>query len=202
MEVPDMLDSQTYRHAVAIKRLLGSRKAESIGFRLFKWLTKNDLDKLDTSKVSFAVIKEAKGYARGEKVFREKIREVIDSGGKVRPILTFRKETRRKISEISDLLQVPIQEQHGFAKKRNVSSAIIALRAIQAGNLFGGSLVCIDLKDAFNGISEKDIYALCRVTLGLNKADSAKFATVMCHKGYLFQETPLPHRYSIYGVYA
>ena len=186
----DDFSHKSFTHAKAVRAFLGRSTCEKVGKQLYAEINYNlglryaDFD----HKVKFAVVKKHHVLPKGTKVFGNEIQKVRKEGGTIREILTYDSNTRSVLHRLNEILTIPVAEVYGFAKNR---SSVDVLRDIRSLEWEHKSLVCIDLKDAFNQITESDIKALLRIVFRLNRKDSDWLSKAMCYNGRLFQGNPI-----------
>lgn len=178
------------RHAKAVKQILFSHYGKSVlyqdkGYYLYKWIL-NRMGNLDWKVRNFWVVKkDYQGRHRGDKIFnKSEMRNFVANGGKVRPIQTYCKDTRKELRGLMQVFDIPVPNQVGFTAGKNIFSVAEDFKDEKATLL-------VDLEDAFNQITQNQVYLILREVFDLNEKDSKRFARVMCVNGCLFQGNPL-----------
>lgn len=182
---------RNYQHSRACSRYLeknGRNLEYKNGYQIHKWCNKY-LNKLDFTTQRFWVAKKDIGKIhRGQKIFSNKKKtDYINQGGKVREIICYKKETRKAMRELIEPLDIPTTWQHGFTKKRDIFTQFEELAKFALRRNFKVSVVSIDLENAFNQLTEEQIFCIFRFIFKLNKKQSEQLAKRCCLNGKLFQ---------------
>lgn len=184
------VSSKNYLHSRACKRYLekGRNLEYQNGYWIHKWCNKY-LNKLDFNTQRFWVAKRDLGNIhRGQKIFSNKKRIKYEAqGGKVREITCYKKETRKAMRELIVALDIPTKWQHGFTRNRDIFTQFEELTKFALRRNFKVSVVSLDLENAFNQLTEEQIFCIFRFIFKLNKNQSTKLASVCCINGHLFQ---------------
>ena len=127
------------------------------------------------------------GHKKGDYLLGNTYQRAIKEGVKVRPIRCHNKELRRVQRKLLPLFDLPCRWQHGFTIGQGIENAVNPyLDAIS------GSLILVDLENAFNQISRFQIQRMLEVIFKVNRESAKAFSKLMCDQnGYLFQGNPL-----------
>lgn len=189
-----MVSSKNYLHSKSCKCYLErGRKLERYnGYHIHLWC-KEYLDKLDFSTRNFWVAKKSiGGIHRGQKIFSTKKKKQYEQqGGKVREITCFKKETRKAMRKLIPYLDIPTSWQHGFTSQRDIFTQFKQLCDFALTRNFEVSVVSMDLENAFNQITEEQVYCIFRFIFQVNKKQSTELARKCCVNGHLFQGNTL-----------
>ena len=158
------------------------------GYHIYKWC-KQYLNKLDFQIINFWVVKkDHQGLKRGQKIMsHKKMQQFIASGGKVREIRCYKKETRKAMRQLIPELDLYNQYGYGFTKNKDIFTQMEKLTNFSLRRNFETSVVSIDLQDAFSQITQEQVYCIFRHIFRLNIKDSEELAEKCCYKGRLFQ---------------
>ena len=189
-----MVSSRNYLHSRACKCYLerGRNLERYNGYHIHLWC-KEYLGKLDFTTQNFWVAKKTVGKIhRGQKIFSIKKKDSYEKqGGKVREITCFKKETRKAMRKLIPYLDIPTSWQHGFTSQRDIFTQFTQLSKFALTRNFRVSVVSMDLENAFNQISEEQVYCIFRFIFRVNKKQSTELARKCCVKGHLFQGNTL-----------
>ncbi len=145
----------------------------------------------------FAVLKQPwKNLKRGDKVFGEDIKQMDKNGIKYRNIRCFDKTHNRELKRISKLLDISAPWQHGFTTSEGIQN--VAREIIQNS---AKATISLDLDNAFDHISQRQVYYIIRMIFRINKKDATQFAKNMCLNGFIFQGNPIaPLIFNIWSI--
>ena len=125
-----------------------------------------------------------------ERIFdRKTANKLIQQKVKLRPIKAPKELLKQDCKAINDELSKFVENKEeitGFVKNKDV---ILNAELHQKNGAKYG--VNLDLENAFNQITYRNIKEFGRYVLGWNKRTSAKFARMMTHKGVMVQGNPL-----------
>ena len=158
------------------------------GYALYNWCNKY-LNSLDWTVQKFWVCKtNINGYKRGMKLMTIGEKSKYESmGGKTRQILCHKKETRKAMSELTEILELTAPQQHGFAKGKDIFTLMKSASEEALRRNFKVSVASLDLSDAFGQITQEQTYAMLRHIYGLNVKQAEILADKLCYNGALFQ---------------
>lgn len=159
------------------------------GYKIYKWC-QNYIDKDDYTLHQFWVVKHDKnGYKRGQKIMSLKEQQkFVKCGGETREIRCHGELTRLHMRELIDSLDVEMPNRHGFKKNKDIFTLMQAIsQRMERGNRFKGTVVSLDMADAFGQVTETQIYLIFKKIFDLNHKDSEKMARICTYKGRLFQ---------------
>ena len=186
--VPVRLDKDEIFIRNAIQTMSRANRRKT-GIRLYAEIQRLKRLNLDYSVRKFWVVKEAAGLRKGDKVYeKHEVIEMKAKGYRFRDILTFGKETRKELKPMVEILDNPLECQHGFTKNKSI---LTALNDMTNCGLFANSYVFVDLENAFNQITTHQFYLMLRRMFFLNEEDAQWFSKVMSFKGHLFQGNPI-----------
>lgn len=187
-----------YLYAKAVQASLSFDERAGLSKKLYGFMKSTELFDGDLVVHSFWVAKRTlEKWHKGDIIFsKAEKNDYLAKGGKVRDILCHEKEVRTQLKQLSDLLNEPYKDiQHGFAKKRGVLTAVERQEnAKREPSLFhqeNKAEVLIDLSNAYEQISQSQLYAVLDIALDLNHEYAFKLANAMCYKGHLFQGNPV-----------
>lgn len=159
------------------------------GYKIYKWC-RNYLDNDDYSVNRFWVVKHDKtNYKRGQKIMNQKEqKDFIANGGETREIRCHTALTRLHMRELIESLEVKMPGRHGFRKNKDIFTLMEeASKRMERGNQFKGTVISLDLENAFEQITEEQIYLIFKKIFDLNHTDSEKLAKICSYQGHLFQ---------------
>lgn len=171
-------------------RYNSKRKLEyESGYKIFQWC-QNYADNDDFTVHEFWVVKHDLGtYKRGQKIMTKKEKEqFVSNGGEIREIKCHQELTRLHMRELLEALDVEMPNRHGFRKNKDIFTLMqAASQRMERGNGFKGTVISLDMSDAFGQITEEQVYLIFKRIFDLNHEDSTKLAKICTHKGRLFQ---------------
>lgn len=189
-----MVSSKNYLHSRACRRYLerGRNLERNQGYHIHLWCNEY-LDKLDFTTNQFWVAKRSIGKVfRGQKIFsKKKLNQYLQQGGKVREITCFKKETRKAMRKLLPQLDIPTDWQHGFTNQRDIFTQFTQLSKYALTRNFKVSVASIDLENAFDQITEEQVFCIFRFIFKVNKQQSTELARKCCVNGHLFQGNTL-----------
>lgn len=159
------------------------------GYKIYKWCqsyAEND----DFTLHNFWVVKHDKGkYKRGQKIMSRKEQQTfISNGGETREIRCHGELTRLHMRELIEPLDVVMPNRHGFKKNKDIFTLMeAASQRMERGNRFTGTVISLDMTNAFEQVTETQIYLIFKKIFDLNHKDSEKLASICSYKGRLFQ---------------
>ena len=159
------------------------------GYKIYKWC-RNYLDNDDYTLNRFWVVKHDKnGYKRGQKIMtKSEQQKFIVNGGETREIRCHNELTRLHMRELIEYLDVEMYNRFGFKRNKDIFTLMqTASERMERGNQFRGTVVSIDLSNAFEQVSEEQVYLIFKKIFDLNHQDSEKLAKVCTYQGHLFQ---------------
>lgn len=183
---------ENLNHAKSCRKYFEDSTGQNIrytkGYKLYLWCNKY-LNKLDWTVQKFWVCKNNVGkYKRGMKLMSQAEKTKYENlGGKVREILCHNKETRTAMSELTQELELTANQQHGFAKNKDIFTLMQDASQFALRRNFKVSVASIDLSNAFNQIDYEQVYAMLRHVYQLNVKQSEELARKLTYKGHLFQ---------------
>ncbi len=145
----------------------------------------------------FAVLKQNwNNLKRGDKVFGDDIKIMDKLGIKYRNIRCFDKVHNKELKRISKLLDISAPWQHGFTASEGIQN--VAQEIIKNG---AKATISLDLDNAFDHISQRQVFLIIRTIFRVNKKDASQFAKNMCLNGYIFQGNPIaPLIFNIWSI--
>ena len=159
------------------------------GYKIFKWC-RNYIEHDDYSLHQFWVVKYNKnGYKRGQKIMNSReYQDFINNGGETREIRCHQELTRLHMRELIEPMDVTMPNRHGFKKNKDIFTLMqTASQRMERGNGFKGTVVSLDMRNAFNQITTDQIYLIFKKIFDLNHKDSEALANICSYKGHLFQ---------------
>lgn len=159
------------------------------GYAIYKWC-RNYLDTDDFSLHKFWVVKHDKnGYRRGQKIMnRAEQQQFVNSGGETREIKCHGELTRLHMRELIEPMDVEMPNRHGFKRNRDIFTLMEkASQRAELGNRFQGTVISLDMKDAFEQVTKDQIYLIFKKIFDLNDKDSQKLSEICTENGKLFQ---------------
>ena len=137
-----------------------------------------------------------------EKIFsKKKAMELAENGGKIRPIKNPSPTLKAACIKINELLAPLMEKQKqvsGFVKERDVIYNA-ELHQVTGNNKY---LMNLDLENAFNQVTQKNLKLFGRYVMSWNKTTSAKFARMMTINNQMVQGNPLsPTMLNLFGLY-
>lgn len=187
------IKAENLNHAKACKKYFEDNLGQpniryTKGYALYKWCNKY-LNSLDWTVQKFWVCKRNVGkYKRGMKLMTQREKLAYENmGGTTRQILCHSKETRRAMSEITEILELTAPTQHGFAKGKDIFTLMKVASEEALKRNFDVSVVSLDLTDAFGQITQEQTYSMLRHIYGLNVKQAEELSQKLCYNGALFQ---------------
>lgn len=159
------------------------------GYAIYKWC-QNYLYNDDYTLHKFWVVKHDKnGYKRGQKIMRrDEQQQFIKGGGETREIKCHGELTRLHMRELIEYLDVEMPYRHGFKRGKDIFTLMQAIsQRTEHGNRFRGTIISLDMENAFEQITQDQIYLIFKKVFDLNNKDSQKLAEVCTENGRLFQ---------------
>ena len=159
------------------------------GYAIYKWC-RNYLETDDFSVHKFWVVKHDKGkYKRGQKIMNKaEQQKFIKSGGETREIKCHGELTRLHMRELIEPLDLTMPNRHGFKRNRDIFTLMEkASQRAELGNRFKGTVVSLDMKDAFEQVTKDQVYLIFKKIFDLNHKDSQKLSEICTVNGHLFQ---------------
>ena len=162
------------------------------GYHIHLWCKEN-LQKLDFKIIDFWVVKkDFNGYKRGQKIMNKaEMEKFVVNGGRVRNISCFDKRTRKAMRELLPYLDIQTPYSHGFTENRDIFTQFQTLTEYALRNNFSGSVVSLDLSDAFDQITKEQVYAIFKYVFDLNKKQAEELSEKCTRNGHLFQGNTL-----------
>lgn len=159
------------------------------GYKIYKWC-QSYLEHDDYTLHRFWVVKYSKnGYKRGQKIMNSKEHhKFIMNGGETREIRCHGELTRLHMRELLESLDVEMPNRHGFKKNKDIFTLMEqASQRMERGNGFKGTVVSLDMTNAFEQITKDQVYLIFKKIFDLNHNDSEKLSEICTHNGKLFQ---------------
>lgn len=184
------------QHAKACKvyltKMSNTKLGYQNGYHIHLWCNEY-LHKLKFDIIDFWVVKkDFRGYKRGQKIMnKSEMQKFVNMGGKVRNISCFDKETRIAMRQLIEYLDIQTPYSHGFTKNRDIFTQFQTLSQYALRNNFLGSVVSLDLSNAFDQITGNQVYAIFRYVFELNKKQAEELSRKCVRNGHLFQGNTL-----------
>lgn len=159
------------------------------GYAIYKWC-RNYLDNDDYSLHRFWVVKHDKcGYKRGQKIMNKaEQQKFIKNGGETREIKCHGELTRLHMRELIEHMDIEMPNRHGFKRGKDIFTLMKAIsQRAELGNRFKGTVISLDMANAFEQITTDQIYLVFKKIFDLNHEDSQKLAEICSDNGHLFQ---------------
>ena len=119
-------------------------------------------------------------FSRGQQ-FLEK-----PEGVECRDIYFYNKETREALAKLLWIFDKPAQNQIGFTRNRGIQDVMLSSPWKK-----DVTRIKLDLKDAFNSISSKQIFWLLRIVFDVNKKTASRLSRQWTTNGHMLQGHPL-----------
>ena len=170
--------SIAYNCKSSIKRNLKNYKPRKYGAYIVKWHRSHpDLDY--SIKHMYVIKKDGNGYKRGQQTFKKP--EVP-----YRDIYFYPEETREALRELLICFDLPAKNQIGFTANRGIHNL---MQTEPERTDF--TRIKLDLKDAFNSISQEQIFWILRKVFDVNTKLANELSHKWTHKGHMLQGHPL-----------
>jgi len=127
----------------------------------------------------YVIKKDELGFKRGQKVFEK-------PPVAYRDIYFYPEETRKALKELLPIFDIPAQNQIGFTKGKGIQD--LYYHNPSRTDL---TRIKLDLKDAFNSVTQKHIFWLLRIVFDLNTKLSKELSHLWTTKGHMLQGHPL-----------
>lgn len=151
----------------------------SLGAFIVKWERENQ--NLDYKLHHMYVCKKDTGeFQRGQQFLTK------PNGVECRDIYFYKKETREALAKLLWVLDLPTTNQIGFTRNRGIQDVMLSSPWKK-----DVTRIKLDLKDAFNSISSKQIFWLLRITFDVNKKLANKLSRQWTTNGHMLQGHPL-----------
>lgn len=162
----------------SITKTISSYKATELGKAIVHWAKK--YPNLDYSLRHMWVIKhDCLEYKRGDKLFYK-------PNVPYRDIYFYEEDTRKALTELLDIFDMPARNQIGFTKGRGIQD--LMQTHPENPNM---TRIKLDLKDAFNSITQEQIYWLLRKVFDVNKRLANNLSHNWTTHGHMLQGHPL-----------
>ena len=150
-----------------------------LGALIVNWKRENQ--DLDYRLSHMYVVKHDTGvYQRGQKLF------VKPEGVECRDIYFYCKETREALAKLLWIFDQPASNQIGFTVGKGIQDVMLSDPWKKET-----TRIKLDLKDAFNSITQQQIYWLLRIVFDLNKSLANELSHNWTTKGHMLQGHPL-----------
>ena len=156
------------------------KKRKFLGSQIVAWYRREGKALNYTMKRMYVLKKNCSEGKRGDKLFKKPI-------NKSREIFFYEKETRESLRKIIAPFDIPCKFQIGFTRNKGIQDILEVLNY----NIEGETFIKVDLKDAFNSITTRQIEELLRYVYCINPKLSKELATSWTHNGHMCQGHPL-----------
>ncbi len=163
---------------ISISKTVKNYNPRELGKAIVKWAQK--YPNLNYSLQHMYVVKHDEiGYYRGQKLFEK-------PPVAYRDIYFYEQSTRKALSELLPIFDIPAENQIGFTRNRG-NWCLIKTEPSRTDL----TRIKLDLKDAFNSISQKQIFWLLRKVFDVNTSLANELSHQWTTKGHMLQGHPL-----------